>query len=285
VKIAILCRIHGEFLVTPNNHLNKMSGCPQCAINLKADKKRMHTREFIKKAHGVHNDKYDYSESKFYNTSTEIEIICPHHGSFVQKPSKHMAGQGCPKCNKSFKHTTESFVAKANKIHGNKYDYSEVNYTGNEVPITIICKLHGSFTQKPVDHISGCGCKVCGRVVSHKETEFLNYLNIAKDCRQYKSCCVPYVGNVDGFDPTDNTVYEFLGDFWHGNPDIYNYKKINEVNNQSFGDLYTKTINKFEILTKNGYNIKYIWERDWDLWKSVAIGTIPVKIFSRNQPI
>lgn len=70
---------------------------------------------------------------------------------------------------------------------------------------------------------------------------------------------------VDGYDPNTKTAFEFLGDFWHGNPIVHNRNKINKVTKTTFGELYDFIFNyKFKKLKCSGYNIKYIWESDWD---------------------
>jgi len=56
---------------------------------------------------------------------------------------------------------TEEFVGKAKAIHGNKYDYSMVEYTGCANKVKIICAIHNEFWQKPYSHLSGSGCKKC----------------------------------------------------------------------------------------------------------------------------
>lgn len=65
--------------------------------------------------------------------------------------------------------TTEDFIAKAKLIHGDKYDYSLVNYINSHTKINIICKNHGIFKQSPTKHLSGHGCNFCG-VIKQKET-------------------------------------------------------------------------------------------------------------------
>lgn len=60
------------------------------------------------------------------------------------------------------KKNTELFIKDAIKIHGNKYDYSKVNYVNNKTPVLLICPEHGEFMQRPDQHIHGCGCKSCG---------------------------------------------------------------------------------------------------------------------------
>ena len=82
---------------------------------------------FIEKAREIHGNKYDYSKVEYKNNRTKVCIICPEHGEFWQTPRNHISQrQGCPKCSKTFKNTTESFIEKARKVHRDKYDYSKV---------------------------------------------------------------------------------------------------------------------------------------------------------------
>lgn len=57
--------------------------------------------------------------------------------------------------------TTEEFIEKAKLIHGNKFDYSKVEYVNTSEKVCIICPKHGEFWQRPNDHLSGYGCKKC----------------------------------------------------------------------------------------------------------------------------
>ena len=57
--------------------------------------------------------------------------------------------------------TTEEFILKAREVHGDKYDYSKVEYVGQKAKVCIICKEHGEFLQTPHDHLSGHGCIKC----------------------------------------------------------------------------------------------------------------------------
>lgn len=60
------------------------------------------------------------------------------------------------------KMTTEQFIEKARKIHGDKYNYSEVVYKTTWTPVTIICPEHNKFYQVPHNHLLGSGCPMCG---------------------------------------------------------------------------------------------------------------------------
>ena len=68
-----------------------------CAIN----KHKITIDNFITRSNKTHNYKYIYDKTAFVDTSTKVTITCPIHGDFVQNPSAHMLGNGCPKCNAS----------------------------------------------------------------------------------------------------------------------------------------------------------------------------------------
>lgn len=57
--------------------------------------------------------------------------------------------------------TTEQFVQEAHLVHGNRYDYSQVDYKGKDAKVVIICTEHGVFLQRPHNHLQGQGCPKC----------------------------------------------------------------------------------------------------------------------------
>lgn len=126
------------------------------------------TEEFISKATKIHGNKYDYSLVNYSKTNDPVDIVCPIHGVFHQRPHEHLKGCGCPECaleRTAFRRsTTEEFIEKAKKVHGNKYDYSKVNYVNNSTNVTIICPIHGEFQQTPNSHLSGKGCPECSKI-------------------------------------------------------------------------------------------------------------------------
>ena len=124
--------------------------------------KRKTKDEFIKDANEIHNGKYDYSKVEYKNSKTKVCIICPEHGEFWMKPNSHLSGQGCPKCSGVAKLTTEEFVERAKQIHGDKYDYSKVEYKNNRTKVCIICPEHGEFLVIPNDMLhKNVGCRKC----------------------------------------------------------------------------------------------------------------------------
>jgi hypothetical protein len=166
-KIIIICPIHGEFQQNASSHLNGQ-GCLKCSRIKMSNRFKMSLTGFIIKAKRVHLDKYDYSEVAYKNSHIKIKIICPQHGGFFQTPDSHLRGAGCPKCShistsKKLADNKQIFIAKANKIHNEKYDYSLVVYENAHKKTDIVCPKHGIFHQEPDSHLHGNGCSICGR--------------------------------------------------------------------------------------------------------------------------
>ena len=95
--------------------------------------KKYTTETFIIKANEIHNNYYDYSKSIYIGTDTKCIIVCKIHGEFQQIPTDHLKGHGCSKCYQStiserMLQTTEEFIEKSKLVHGDKYDYSKVDY-------------------------------------------------------------------------------------------------------------------------------------------------------------
>lgn len=228
--------------------------------------KRLTREIFIDKASVTHNHKYGYDYVTYVNNKTKVEIICPHHGAFLQTPNDHLLGHGCPTC-KAHKvaslqiKSLDIFVQEAKLIHSDIYDYSLVNYLGRNKKITIICHKHGKFEQSPQIHLRGHGCPRCVGSISKLEIRWLDTLNIPTECRNI----FVNVGNkkvrVDAL--YNNMVYEFYGDYWHGNPNIYDGNKINAHNNKTFNDLYFKTLERESLIKQAGYKFVSIWESDY----------------------
>ena len=170
IKVIIICRDseHGEFEQTPNNHLQG-KGCPECAKINRAKSKTMTLEKFIEKANKKHNNWYDYYETIYVNTKTEVWIRCPEHGLFQQTPNSHLAGHGCLKCFGRMVSDTKSFIEEATKKHNGFYNYSETAYVNTDTDVIIICLDHGKFKQRPDNHLQGQGCPDCNNSIGEKK--------------------------------------------------------------------------------------------------------------------
>ena len=128
-------------------------------------RKRIDKDEFLNK---VRNPNLDFSQTKFINMQTSIEVICLMHGLFKILPTNMLyKHEGCKFCgmekmSKSKSLTKQEFIKRAKAIHGDKYDYSLVDYKNNKTKIKIICKQCGTiFEQLPENHLKYEGCPNC----------------------------------------------------------------------------------------------------------------------------
>jgi very-short-patch-repair endonuclease/ribosomal protein L36 len=130
--------------------------------------------QFIENCKKVHGDKYDYSKAVYVDCFTHVIIICKEHGEFKQTPLSHYnSKQGCPYCSGNVKKTIEQIIQEFKSIHGDKYDYSKVDYKNTHKKVIIICKEHGEFEQTPHNHLLGWGCKLCSGVKKLTTEEFI----------------------------------------------------------------------------------------------------------------
>jgi len=214
IKIDIICLKHGMFKQKPNNHLNGHI-CPKCSAIKKMEKNKKY---FITKAINIHGNKYDYSNIDYMGALSCVNIVCPTHGVFQQYANNHLSGQGCPKCgikkrNIGNRLGIKKFIEKAKKVHGNKYDYSNVNYISTSDYVIIICPEHGTFVQFPNNHLKGCGCPLCKESIGEKKiAEFLlkNSIKFERE-KKFDNCKNIKKLAFDFYLPEQKTLIEFDG--------------------------------------------------------------------------
>lgn len=120
------------------------------------------TREIIEQFQEARGDTFDYSLVDYVHSQTKVKIICRTHGIFEQLVNMHRKGQGCAKCMYDDKRSNASdVITKFNAVHGDRYDYSLVNYKNTDIKVIIKCAEHGEFKQTPYHHASGSGCPKC----------------------------------------------------------------------------------------------------------------------------
>ncbi|MEP0133374.1 MAG: hypothetical protein ABJJ25_15345 [Eudoraea sp.] len=225
-KVCITCPEHGEFYQKPTNHLSG-NGCKKCAYQYSHGKYRLTSLEtFLKKAKEIHGSKYVYSKVVWKNTYTKITIICPIHGEFTQVPQNHIRLKcGCRKCGREIvksklnKYNTEYFLKHAEKVHGNKYDYSKTQCFNATDKLEINCPTHEKFKQIANQHLQGCGCPRC------------HFDQMAKD-------------RAMGAELFINKAKELFGD-------NYNYSKVEYINGQKNVCLICPEHGEFEVTPNN----------------------------------
>jgi hypothetical protein len=262
-NIIINCPIHGDFLLTPNKHLNG-GGCKKCG-HIEISKKLMYPLDqFIEEVKQIHNDKYEYSKVEWKGIDKNIIIICPVHGQFKIKASKHKTN-GCQKCRKenTIQYNLldiDEFIKRHKEKHGeDTYNYSKTIYKGMFYNINITCKNHGEFSSIAVNY-SGCNkCK------NKTEGIVYNFLCEIFDEVYYQYCpnwAVNEKNNklrYDFYIPSINIIIELDGD-------QHFIKDHKWYDNQHEKDIF-----KTNLANKNGIYIiritqEEIWNNTFD-WK------------------
>ena len=154
-KVILICKKHGEFEISPLNHLNKQ-GCKKCSS------KQLNLETFIEKAKAIHGEKFDYSKTNYTSVNDKLDIVCKKHGIFSQRGSSHLEGVGCPSCNESL---GEKIISKyldeknIKYLRQKKFDECRFKYPLkfdfyiNEFDICI--EFDGIQHFKPIDYFGG----------------------------------------------------------------------------------------------------------------------------------
>lgn len=265
-KIKIYCNnCKNYFLQAPVLHL-RGHGCRCHQIGRESGKK-FTTEEFVKKAKAVHGDNFDYKETKYINARTKVKIFCNNCKNFVYTvPDSHINKKsGCIKCfnirtGDRCRSSAKEFVKKAKKIHGNKYDYSLVEYINAKTKVIIKCKNCNSiFTQLPSNHIGLSnmnGCPFCQSSSSEKLiSEWLknNKISFKKE-KTFDTCVNSETGYKLRFDffIKPNILIEYNG------KQHYEEVKFFSVNQERF--FQSKKRDEFKLLwaKKNGFELYVI---------------------------
>lgn len=155
--------------------------------------------------------------------------------------------------------TTEEYINKAKKIHGEKCDYSNTVYTNSRTLINICCPIHGEFSQMPKQHLNGDGCPKCGNVLSNAENEIYDFIiknTNYKVTQRRRDIIKPY--EIDIFIEDLKIGIEYHGIYWHSDK----FKK----NNSHY--------DKLTLCKNNGIKLIQIFEDEWNDNKEIVLSKI-----------
>lgn len=201
--LIITCKEHGDFWMTPYNHIHLCCNCQKCS-----GCSVLTFEEFKKRAFKKYGDRFDYSNAAYTNRDAEISIKCNVCGTvFRQTPHNHLTCTqgGCPTCRYSYVAKSESipfeeFVARSIEVHGNKYTYHKDSYFGIKNKTTITCPIHGDFEQQAMAHANGSGCNLCGNIsISNTltlNTDIFKQRAVAVHGDEYDYSKSIYIGNA-----------------------------------------------------------------------------------------
>lgn len=218
-KVVIICDVHGEFEQVAHSHVKGM-GCKKCALSKTAESRKLNIANFIARSNEIHENRYDYSSSKYITSATPLVIICPIHGEFEQTPSNHLAGKGCQMCanariGESRRNTVLEFINKSREVHGDKYSYDKVEYITTKNHVTVTCAIHGDFSISPNNHQNGKGCPGCAIANNKAENEFYNFISdITSDAHRNDRTLIKPM-ELDVIVPSKKIAFEFNGTYWH----------------------------------------------------------------------
>lgn len=268
-KLIISCASHGDFSMTPNNHLQK-HGCPKCGSNSAKCSLRMDLDTFIFKADKVHNTKYTYPKQEYINNKERIVINCPIHGDFLQRPDDHLSGHGCISCaNEDHRLGLEEFIRRSVIIHKNLYKYPPQEYVTSSTKVLIICKEHGEFKQTPNSHLKGHGCPTCASLKkdSKAEREINKFI---LDLGFHTEKFILKTGtHIDILIPELGIGFEYNGTYWHST-------KFRDKNYH---------IRKTLQAEKEGIELIHIWEHEYNKSKDLILSMIKAKLGKSDRVI
>lgn len=246
-------------------------------------------QQFLQHAHSLHGNRYNYSKVVYVNAKTPITIICKLHGPFQQLPDDHIRRYnivrhkntgGCATCAQQSRKDTKrkaltNFIVDCRQVHGSKYNYDLVEYVNTHTKIAIVCPTHGQFQMTPSDHLNNQqGCRKCvvkGQyssiaiqwLVTIEQQLGIKLRRVGSPEGEFRIPGTKF--HVDGYNPSTNTIYEFYGDKYHGNPKLFDKKDCCHPYDKKLtaGSLYRKTKSRERLLKRLGYKLVVIWERDF----------------------
>jgi len=274
-KIIVTCPTHGDFTMQARQHISKNNGsCHECSMESKLQKSIFPLDKYLEEVIKTHKNKYDYSKVIWRGTDKNIIIGCPRHGYFEMQAIGHRK-RGCHKCNKEegflrpTKLNTNEFIRRHKSYHGeNTYDYTHTLYINKKFPVIITCKIHGDFKMNEPKTERGCR-RCCFKSHSKKALRWIKYVSIINNCYirdnsnegEYHIPKTLY--RADGYCKDTNTIYEFYGTVYHGDPRYTDHTK-HSFFNIPYKELYERTLKKENKIKELGYNLVSIWEAEWD---------------------
>lgn len=181
-------------------------------------------------------------------------------------------------------HRHNSFVERCRVVHNDSYLYDRVSYVNSHTRVNVHCPKHGLFSILPYKHQQGVGCAKCAIVpYSRMCASWLNAIQQqtgttirhALNGGEFRIPSTRY--RADGYCAETNTVYEFLGDIWHGNLKMFAPStKCNPHKSLTTQQLYDNTWRRLKEINQLGFAVAFVWEQDWTAFQRSGMnGAVP----------
>lgn len=254
----------------PNTIFGQTSGCPQCYGRVADDENN------LLKTHKDLCLEWDFVLNKNHPTmykagsNAKVWWICGkcQFSYNLNIAKRALRGDGCGSCSNRIVSNKNNLLVKFPKICMD-WDYS-LNKShpkdfvfGSTQKVWWLCNFgHSYYTKIRNRTVRLSGCPQCNSKSSVIGNKWLDYLSIKEREKWFFFDSIKI--RVDGYDPINKIIYEFNGDYWHGNPNSkFTGNKINKNCNKTFAELYQQTILRQELLKNNGYRVVCIWEKDY----------------------
>ena len=174
----------------------------------------------------------------------------------------------------------ETFIEKARRVHGDKYDYSKVSYSNCKDKVCIICPEHGEFWQTPDNHLQKKGCPVCRYISSgdKRRTSISDFINKANAVHNNKydyskanyitnriKICITCPEHGDFWQTPDGHINKQAGCPYCSNNHKYSTEEFIEKAKIVWGDQYD-----FSQVEYNGTHnkVKVICRKHGEFWQT-----------------
>lgn len=251
------CPTHGWHLMAAK-YIMEGRGCVHCYREGLSRKPRLTKNKVLKRFEEAHGSKYDYSRVQYKGQQTPVEIVCPRHGSFFQKPEYHWTGSECSSCyhedvrGASQRLSTGEFVSRAKSVLP-MFDFTGSNYVNSNVPVEVRCVEHDMvFHANPRGLMAGENpCPQCNHMKSKPEQDIADFLSLFTTVVQRdRSIIGPK--ELDIYLPEHNLAIEYCGMYWHTHRDQADEKKNKR-----------RHIEKHKLCAAKGIRLITIYETEW----------------------
>lgn len=263
---CLICAHH--WFTSPENIIRNNNGCSKCVYNRK---RLYYTDELISQELKLRNLDFTFSTIHDKPASSKVWWTCSKGHKTSRSISEMLRyQQGCKQCHseqsKTFVRLSILDLPTTRQIQALNYNEGTKALEKLKWKCLICSTAWTAHITGVIYHGSGC-IKCAKKSYSPKSIRWLQSIssNIQHALNGGEAVLPNIKFRADGYDPLTNTVYEFLGDYWHGNPARFPTNKQHpQLTKKTFGQLYEKTLNRLKQLEQAGYNVVYIWERDWD---------------------
>lgn len=238
-KVKIICPIHGIFKQTPDSH--KKNGCPECGKINSHNKQKLTQEDFLNKMKKIHKF-LDFSNSKYVNVKTPVEVRCLVCNNIFQKSPNELCRNGCPFCSNNKRQKTLKNIRYKKALQ-------DINIILEKCNIELLDKYKGKYKIRCQEwkrynfKCKKCGyifvdfldnqhlplCPICnpGKLSSKGELEIRKY--IMDNYPQLKIIPNDRIilegKEIDVLIPELKIGFEYDGIYWHKNKEEYDKNK------------------------------------------------------------